>query len=124
MKKYLSFLLGFCLIASLAVPALASDSLAHYWEEYRACIPAPSREQYPSEEEYTAAYDAWYSGLQNYIAAQEEARLAAEAAQQLDAEEETPHVPIETTPINPTESAGSNHEISADRKSTRLTSSH
>ena len=113
MKKYLSFLLGFCLIASLAVPALASDSLAHYWEEYRACIPAPSREQYPSEEEYTAAYDAWYSGLQNYIAAQEEARLAAEAAQQLDAEEETPHVPIETTPINPTESAGSNHEISA-----------
>lgn len=113
MRKYISLLLGFCLIASLAVPALASDSLAHYWEEYRVYIPAPSRDQYPSEEEYAAAFDVWYSGLQNYIAAQEEARLAAEAAQQPDAEEDTPPAPIETTPTNPTESAGPKNEISA-----------
>ena len=112
MKKCIAVLLCVWALFALVVPASASDSLAHYWEEYRAYIPAPSIEQYPSEEEYTAAYDAWYSGLQNYIEVQEEARLAAEAARRSEAQEETPPVPIETTPTTTTESAGSKHEIS------------
>lgn len=112
MKKCIAVLLCAWALFALVVPASASDSLAYYWEEYRAYIPAPSIEQYPSEEEYTAAYDAWYSGLQNYIEVQEEARLAAEAAQRSEAQEETPPVLIETTPTTTTESAGSKHEIS------------
>lgn len=112
MKKCIAVLLCVWALFALVVPASASDSLAHYWEEYRAYIPAPSIEQYPSEEEYTAAYDAWYSGLQNYIEVQEEARLAAEAARRSEVQEETPPVPIETTPTTTTESAGSKHEIS------------
>lgn len=112
MKKYLSLWLGFCLIASLAVPALASDSLVHYWEEYRIYIPAPSRDQYSSEEEYSVAYDAWYSGLEQYIAAQEEARLAAEDAREAGEEQS---LPAETTPVKSTESERSNdvYEVSA-----------
>lgn len=112
MKKCIAVLLCVWALFALVVPVSASDSLAHYWEEYRAYIPAPSIEQYPSEEEYTAAYDAWYSGLQNYIEVQEEARLAAEAARRSEAQEETPPVPIETTPTTTTESAGSKHEVS------------
>ena len=117
MKKYLSLWLSFCLIASLAVPAFASDSLAHYWEEYRTYIPAPSRDLYSSEEEYYAAYDAWYSGLESYIEAQEEARLAEEARAAAEAEAarkavEEQAAPAETIPIEPNESAGTKNEIS------------
>lgn len=113
MKKCFSLWLGLCLAVSLAVPAFASDSLAHYWEEYRVYIPAPSREQYSSDEAYSAAYDAWYSGLETYIAVQEEARLAAEEeAARIAAEQEAAEKAAEVEPPSETtESAGSKNDV-------------
>lgn len=106
MKKCIAVLLCACAFFALAAPASASDSLAHYWEEYRACIPAPSREQYSSDEEYSVAYDAWYSGLQGYIEEQEKARIAAEK----DVAEKAAGVEL---PPKTIESAGSKNEVSS-----------
>lgn len=114
MKKCIVVLLCACAFFALAAPASASDSLAHYWEEYRACIPAPSREQYSSDEEYSVAYDAWYSGLQGYIEEQEKARIAAEKdAAEKAAGVELPPKTIENAGSKTIESAGSKNEVSS-----------
>lgn len=114
MKKCIVILLCACALFALAVPASASDSLAHYWEEYRAYIPVPSRDQYPSDEEYSSAYDAWYSGLQLYIEEQEKARIAAEKeAAEKAAEAEPPSRAIESSGSKTTESAGSKNDVAS-----------
>lgn len=107
-------LLCACALFALAAPASASDSLAHYWEEYRAYIPAPSRDQYSSDEEYSTAYDGWYSGLQIYIEEQEKARIAAEEMARIAAEKEAAEKAAETEPPPKTvESAGSKNDVSS-----------
>lgn len=114
MKKCIVALLCACALVTLAVPASASDSLAHYWEEYRAYIPAPSREQYSSDEEYSAAYDGWYSGLQLYIEEQEKGRKAAEdETAEKAAESDPPPEMIESVGSKITESAGSKNDVSS-----------
>ena len=114
MKKCIVALLCACILFTLAVPAFASDSLAHYWEEYRVYIPAPSREQYSSDEEYSVAYDAWYSGLQGYIEEQEKARIVAEK-EAAEKAADIAHSPktIESVGSKTTESAGSKNDVSS-----------
>ena len=114
MKKCVVVLLCVCALFALATPASASDSLAHYWEEYRAYIPAPSRDQYSSDEEYSIAYDGWYSGLQLYIEEQEKVRIAAEkeAAEQT-VEATPPSKIIKSADSKTTESVGSKNDVSS-----------
>lgn len=121
MKKCFAMLLCACILCALPVTAFASEAEPDYIAEYEAQYgKMPVASDYSSDEEYQAAYDVWLAGFKPYTErryqewlrqkaeAEEAARLAAEEEDRKAAEEQA--VSIETTPIKPTESAGSKHD--------------
>ena len=121
MKKCFAMLLYACILCALSVTAFASEAEPDYIAEYEAQYgKMPVASGYSSDEEYQAAYDVWLAGFKPYTErryqewlrqkaeAEEAARLAAEEEDRKAAEEQA--VSIETTPIKPTESAGSKHD--------------
>ena len=115
MKKCIAILLCVC---ALAVTASAVDSEPDYIAEYEALYgKMPVAADYPSDEEYQAAYNIWFAGFVPYVDMRSaewsrqkaEAEEAARAAEKEEAEKasetETPVTPSETF-----ESAGANYE--------------
>lgn len=113
MKKALSLAFCFCMAFSLAVTALASYNTADYIEEYSVYIPEPHPEDYGGvTAEFVNAYDAWIIGLNIYAEDREKAKS------QPAAEDPPEGPPDETEPLNPIESAGSNHVVSSNHVDT------
>ena len=116
MKKCIAILLCVC---ALAVTAFAVDSEPDYIAEYEALYgKMPVAADYPSDEEYQAAYNIWFAGYVPYAdmryaewsRQKAEAEEAARAAEKEEAEKasetETPVTPPETF-----ESVGANKAV-------------
>lgn len=110
MKKCIAAIL--CVLCTLSAAAFAAESEPDYIAEYEAlCGKQPVADDYFSGEEFQAAYDVWFAGLEAYVSVRHDEwqRAEAEEAARKAAEEQT--APVEAAPITPIESAGAKNEI-------------
>lgn len=112
MKKCIAAVL--CVLCTLSAAAFAAESEPDYIAEYEAlCGKQPVADDYFSGEEFQAAYDVWFAGLEAYVSVRHDEwarqRAEAEEAARKAAEEQT--APVEAAPITPIESAGAKNEI-------------
>lgn len=112
MKKCIAAVL--CVLCTLSAAAFAAESEPDYIAEYEAlCGKQPVADDYFSGEEFQAAYDVWFAGLEAYVSVRHDEwarqRAEAEEAARKAAEEQT--APVEAAPITPIESAVAKNEI-------------